>query len=50
MQRAGGKDIEKPFPPALSVPTGCLLYQLLLNIALGLRGDTERGGYRDGDP
>lgn len=47
MQKAGGKDIEKPFPPALSVLTGCQLYPLLFRIALCLRGDTEfcRHGY-----
>lgn len=50
MQRAGGKDIEKPFPPTLIVPTGCLLYQLLFRVALGLRGDTECGRDCDGDP
>lgn len=50
MQRASGKDIEKPFPPALIVPTGCLLYPLLLRVALGLRCDTECGGYCDGNP
>lgn len=50
MQRAGGKDIEKPFPPALIVPTGCLLYPLLLRVAFDLRGDTECGRDCDGDP
>lgn len=41
MQRAGGKEFSMSFPPALIVPTGCLLYPLLLRVALGLRGDTE---------
>ena len=50
MQRAGGKDIEKPFPPALLVPTGCLLYPLLLRVAFGLRGDTECGRDCDDNP
>lgn len=50
MQRAGGKDIEKPFPPALIVPTGCLLYPLLIRISLDLCDDTECGRYRDDNP
>lgn len=50
MKKAGGKDIEKPFPPALLVPTGCLLYPLLLRVAFGLRGDTECGRHGYGNP
>lgn len=50
MQRAGGKDIENPFLPALLVPTGCLLYKLLLRVALGLRGNTECGRNCDDNP
>lgn len=50
MQKAGGKDIEKPFPPALSVLTGCQLYPLLFRIALCLRSDTECGRDCDDNP